>query len=177
LLLNRLARNGQQPEGGFSGANRFKVTGLQYDGNGNILALNRYKEDDSVIDQLSYSYAAGSNKLTSVTDAVAATPEDWEAESSTFAYDGNQILEDSIPTSSQGWERLCRDGNVVEMLENGVPAISAITYDHRNLPTSLLNRNGDVATYRYNASGQRIYAEGTPYGASKLAARAVSTIF
>jgi len=110
-----------------------------------------------VIDQLSYSYTAGSNKLASVTDAAGVTNEDWDAESSTFAYDGN--------------------GNVVEMLENGVPAISAITYDHRNLPTSLLNRNNDLVTYRYNASGQRIYAEGTPYGASKLAARHRSITF
>jgi len=122
---------------GFSGANRFKVTDLQYDGNGNILALSRYKEDNSVIDQLSYSYTAGSNKLASVTDAVNTTPEDWDAEDTQFNYDGN--------------------GNVVEMLENGQPAISAITYDHRNLPVSLLNRNGDVVTYRYNAAGQRIY--------------------
>lgn len=45
------------------------------------------------------------------------------------------------------------------MLENGVPAISSIQYDHRNLPTSLLNRNGDLVTYRYNAAGQRVYKQ------------------
>ena len=42
------------------------------------------------------------------------------------------------------------------MLENGQPVISAITYDHRSLPVSLINRKGEVVTYRYNASGQRI---------------------
>ena len=113
------------------------MTGLQYDGNGNILALNRYKEDNSVIDQLSYSYIAGSNRLSSVTDAINPTPEDWDAEDTEFGYDGN--------------------GNVNTMLENGVPVISSIQYDHRNLPVSLVNRNGDLVTYRYNASGQRIY--------------------
>jgi len=123
---------------------RFKVYGnaspsKHYERNGRILALTRYQEDNTVIDQLSYAYIAGTNKLQSVTDAVGVTSEDWDAESSTFAYDGN--------------------GNVVEMLENGVPAISAITYDHRNLPVSLINRNGDVVTYRYNASGQRIYKQ------------------
>ncbi len=75
--------------------------------------------------------------MQSVADAVAATTEDWDAEDTQFSYDGN--------------------GNVVEMLENGQPAISSIQYDHRNLPVSLINRNGDVVTYRYNASGQRIY--------------------
>ncbi|RMG25792.1 MAG: RHS repeat-associated core domain-containing protein [Methanobacteriota archaeon] len=43
------------------------------------------------------------------------------------------------------------------MLENGQPAISGIQYDHRNLPISLLNRNGDLVTYRYNVAGQRVY--------------------
>ncbi|MFQ5583579.1 MAG: hypothetical protein ACE5GL_04005 [Calditrichia bacterium] len=91
-----------------------------------------------MIDQLSYAYTPGSNKLASVTDAVGTTLEDWDAESSTFACDGNQFAEVLIPTSSQGCERLCRGGNVIEILENGVPAISAITYDHRNLPVSLI---------------------------------------
>ncbi len=116
---------------------RFDVSGLQYDGNGNILGLVRKKEDNSTIDNLTYAYIAGTNKLQSVTDAVGVSNEDWDAESSTFAYDGN--------------------GNVIEMLENGQLAISAITYDHRNLPVSLLNRNGEVVNYRYNAAGQRIY--------------------
>ena len=89
-----------------------------------------------MIDQLSYSYISGTNKLQSVTDAVGMTNEDWDAESSTFNYDGN--------------------GNVVKMLENGQPAISSVTYDHRNLPVSLISRNSEVVTYRYNAVGQRI---------------------
>ncbi|RMG35455.1 MAG: hypothetical protein D6732_09290 [Methanobacteriota archaeon] len=57
----------------------------------------------------------------SVGDAVAATSEDWDAEDTQFTYDGN--------------------GNVIEMLENGQPAISALTYDHRNLPVRLVNRH------------------------------------
>ena len=58
-------------------------------------------------------------------------------EDTEFGYDGNR--------------------NVTTMLENGVPAISSIQYDHRNMLVSLVNRNGDLVTYRYNASGQRIY--------------------
>ncbi|RMG23209.1 MAG: hypothetical protein D6732_24955 [Methanobacteriota archaeon] len=70
---------------------------------------------------------------------VNTTPEDWDAEDTEFGYDGN--------------------GNVTTMLEDGVPAISSIQYDHRNLPVSLVKRNGDLVTYRYNASGQRIYKQ------------------
>ncbi len=92
-----------------------------------------------MIDQLSYSYTPGTNRLQAVADAVATTPEDWDAEDTQFSYDGN--------------------GNVVEMLENGQPAISAITYDHRNLPVSLITRNGDVVTYRYNVGSQRIFKQ------------------
>ena len=86
---------------------------------------------------MSYAYIAGTNKLQSVTDAVNTTTEDWDAEDTEFGYDGN--------------------GNVTTMLENEVPAISSIQYDHRNLPVSLVNRNGDLVIYKYNASGQRIY--------------------
>ncbi len=122
----------QYYSGSWQNPARFDVSSLQHDGNGNILGLVRKKEDNSTIDNLTYSYIAGTNKLQSVTDAVGVTNEDWDAESSTFAYDGNQIFDDLIPTSSQGCESICRDGNVVEMLENGTPAISSITYEHRN---------------------------------------------
>ncbi|RMF56106.1 MAG: hypothetical protein D6748_14235 [Calditrichaeota bacterium] len=107
--------------GGWQNPARFDVSGLQYDGNGNILGLVRNKEDNSTLDNLTYSYIAGTNKLQSVTDAVSTTPEDLDAEDTKFGYDGN--------------------GNVVEMLEIGQPAISSITYDYRNLPVSLVNRN------------------------------------
>ncbi len=134
-----LSADYQYYSGSWQNPARFDVSGLQYDGNGNILELVRKKEDNTTIDNLTYAYIAGTNKLQSVTDAVGVTNEDWDAESSTFAYDGN--------------------GNVIEMLENGQPAISSITYDHRNLPVSLITRNGDVVTYRYNASGQRIFKQ------------------
>ncbi|NIT56452.1 MAG: hypothetical protein GWN00_09545, partial [Aliifodinibius sp.] len=68
---------------------------------------------------------------------MSATSEDWDAEDTEFAYDGN--------------------GNVISMLENGQPAITGIQYDHRNLPQSMINRNGDLVTYRYDVSGQRIF--------------------
>ncbi|NIT58088.1 MAG: hypothetical protein GWN00_18225 [Aliifodinibius sp.] len=57
----------------------YDVAGLSFDGNGNILSLSRNNEAGGPIDVLSYSYTAGSNRLASVSDAVAPTSEDWDA--------------------------------------------------------------------------------------------------
>ncbi len=110
---------------------------LSYDDNGNILTLTRKKEDGANIDQLSYAYIAGTNKLQSVTDAVYATTEDWDAEDTQFSYDPN--------------------GNVIRVVENGTARFDTIDYDHRNLPVRIVKGDGTEITYRYNSEGQRIY--------------------
>jgi YD repeat-containing protein len=64
---------------------------------------------------------------------VATTPETWDAETGSFSYDAN--------------------GNVT-----AAPApygITAVTYDHQNLPLSLTS-NGVTSSYRYDGAGQRI---------------------
>jgi RHS repeat-associated protein len=68
-----------------------------------------------------------------VTDAVGSTPESWDAETGAFTYDSNGNLLTAPPPY----------------------AISAVTYDHQNLPLSLTS-NGVTSTYRYDGTGQRI---------------------
>jgi len=114
----------------------FDVDTLTYDSNGNILSLKRRKDNQNLIDDLSYSYD-DNNWLNSITDAVAASGEDWDAEDATFQYDAN--------------------GNLKSMTENGSAKIDSIIYDVRNLPVRIYVHNGPTIIYRYNAAGQRIY--------------------
>jgi RHS repeat-associated protein len=120
---------GAVPDGPYS------VADLTYDANGNILTLARLDQNGTVIDNLTYSYVAGTNRLASITDAAnngGATAAAWDAEAGALAYDAN--------------------GNATQL-----PAphlVTAATYDRRNLPLSI-TANGQQHRYRYAASGQR----------------------
>ncbi|MDZ4699133.1 MAG: RHS repeat-associated core domain-containing protein [Rhodothermales bacterium] len=109
---------------------RYDVSGVTYDKSGNLTALTRNRETGSAIDQLTYAYTPGTNRLASVTDALT-TAESWDAETGSFSYDAS--------------------GNM-----KTAPApygITATVYDERNLPISITA--GTTTTYRYSADGQR----------------------
>jgi RHS repeat-associated protein len=109
------------------------LANIAYDPSGNLTALQRYRETETLIDNLTYTYPRSSNQLSSVSDAVGSTVENWDAETGSFTYDAN--------------------GN---LLTAPAPyAITAVTYDHRNLPLSLTG-NGVTSSYRYDDGGQRI---------------------
>jgi RHS repeat-associated protein len=118
---------------GWNGAAAHDLYGIQYDAAGNLTILGRYNQASAVIDNLVYGYGTGSNRLTSMLDYSGTTPETWDAENGAFAYDAN--------------------GNVTATPQPY--AISAATYDHRNLPLSF-TAAGVTSTYRYNGEGQRI---------------------
>jgi RHS repeat-associated protein len=50
--------------------NKYRLTGMSYDPNGNIKTLKRYDKDASVTHDFTYAYEANKNKLTSVTGYV-----------------------------------------------------------------------------------------------------------
>jgi RHS repeat-associated protein len=111
----------------------YDIAGIIHDTDGNLKNLQRYRDNGTLIDNLTYSYPGSSNRLSSVTDAVATTPETWDAETGSFTYDAN--------------------GNV-----KTAPApysITNVTYDPANLPLSI-TRTGTTTTYRYDDAGQRI---------------------
>ena len=87
----------------------------------------------TLVDQLTYAYPGGSNRLSSVTDAIAPTSETWDAETGSLTYDAN--------------------GNL--LTAPGPYAITATTYDAWNRRLSL-TRAGTTSTYRYAAGGQRL---------------------
>jgi RHS repeat-associated protein len=109
------------------------LAAVTYDRSGNLLTLKRYRETESLVDDLSYVNSSNSNQLTWLSDAIATTPEPWDAETGAFSYDAN--------------------GNVIAA--PAPYAITAVTYDHQNLPVSLTS-NGVASSYRYDGAGQRI---------------------
>ena len=65
---------------------------IAYDAAGNLTTLQRYRDTGTLVDNLTYSYTAGTNRLASVSDAVGATAESWDAEAGSFSYDANGNL-------------------------------------------------------------------------------------
>ncbi len=119
--------------------NSYDVKNITYDKNGNIISLDRYKGGNVLLDQLSYSYQSGTNKLSSVTDAVATSGEDWDAEDATHAYN--------------------MDGSMISNTKDGGGGFDGLSYGTNNLPVSIITDNGLEQVYRYNSAGWRISKE------------------
>lgn len=112
----------------------FNEDGITYDLNGNILTLDRTSDNSVTIDDLQYVYGTG-NQLLSVTDnsdrakgfiELNTSPNDYE-------YDANGNL------------RLDRN-----------KGITAITYNHLNLPVQVNKGTGEYLIYTYDATGRKI---------------------
>lgn len=122
---------------------------VRYDKNGNIKFLDRTGTADGVIpaipiDQLTYDYQAGSNKLVSVTDGTPTSQ-------AGFIDGADQNIEYEYDAY----------GNMTKDLNKGIVGASntsGITYNHLNLPTKIIF-NGNTTTridYLYNALGQKV---------------------
>jgi RHS repeat-associated protein len=127
----------------FEGANydpnqkyQLEIPADGYDMNGNIMYLNRKDENGAAMDQLRYHYTG--NQLDYVSDASSneAGFKDGNTNSDDYAYDGN--------------------GNMMQDLNKG---ITAITYNHLNLPHKVTFDNGDYINYLYDAAGTKLRQE------------------
>jgi RHS repeat-associated protein len=114
---------------------------LDYDLNGNIIALTRSSEL-GVIDNLVYNYGSGatqSNKLLSVTDKTTDAIiklkgfKDSNTSGNDYTYDVN--------------------GNMTVDLNKGLS--SPITYNYLNLP-EVVTRSGNTVRYIYDATGRKL---------------------
>lgn len=135
----------------YTNVNKYDVKNLTYDLVGNLTGLDRYRDNATLIDDLTYTYTTGKNRLSTVTDAIAATTaETWDAESASLSYDDNGNLT-RLDRTSASLTDLC-----------------LTKYDLRNLPqkarvgtgfnTDCTGGTGVTETfYRYNAQGQRVY--------------------
>ena len=122
----------------------FSVSNLTFDANGNIMTMNQTGlklTSSPVIDQLSYTYLANSNKLAKVTDAIVATDngklgdfkDGANGTGNDYAYDVNG--------------NLTADAN---------KAITGITYNHLNLPLVITLAGKGTITYTYDAAGNKL---------------------
>lgn len=69
--------------------NAHAYAGIRFDRNGNLTEFVRRDAGGAVIDRLAYTYSAGGNRVSQVTDASAPTAAPWDVESGLFAYDSN----------------------------------------------------------------------------------------
>ena len=99
---------------------------IRYDSSGNIRSLQRYGNSQSMMDNLSYSYTAGTNRLASITNSVGSATQ-------TYTYDAN--------------------GNATSDSYRG---IAFIIYDINNLPVTVYKTSGAIVQYYYDAIGNRI---------------------
>lgn len=119
----------------------YSLSGMLYDGNGNITALTRSNQRTTTtygtVDQLTYGYQINSNKLTQVTDAMTSltyTSKDFKDRSAVaYTYDANGNLK-----------------------TNADKQISNITYNHLNLPSEVSFSTGAKIRFAYDAEGSKL---------------------
>jgi RHS repeat-associated protein len=115
--------------------------GITYDKNGNIITLHRNGDVDGgalpvEIDDLTYTYETDSNKLLKVTETIPT-------ETSGFI-DGTNIGDDYTYDAN---------GN---MLTDANKGITAIQYNHQNLPIKITFGTAGTIEYIYDTNGRKL---------------------
>jgi len=116
----------------------FTTNSVSYDANGNINSLSQEGMDGISkipMDKLRYTYLPNSNKLTAVYDSSTVTAKLGDFKNGTNTGDDYQY--DAT-------------GNLTMDLNKG---ITAITYNHLNLPSLIQVANKGTITYQYDAAG------------------------
>ena len=127
---------------------RYSLSSVSYDKNGNIANLTRKGQTDvgattfGVMDQLTYTYQANSNKLTIVSDAG----------NDTFGFKDDQTGTGTDTTIDYTYDV---NGNMISDANKG---ITSIFWNHLNMPTEIKfnNSNTQKINYTYSADGIKI---------------------
>lgn len=124
---------------------KYGLANVNYDKNGNITNLLRYGNTNlaattfGTMDNLSYSYILNSNKLQIVSDTG----------SDTYGFKDDQIGTGTDYTIDYTYDA---NGNMITDTNKG---ITAITYNHLNLPTKVTLSGGNIS-YFYDATGVKL---------------------
>ncbi|MBN3584944.1 hypothetical protein JYB64_21350, partial [Algoriphagus aestuarii] len=121
--------------------NRFTLSGITYDANGNIYSMVRKNQRTSssyeIVDDLEYSYGQFSNKLSQVKDNNASltyTAKDFKDRGTEdYGYDVN--------------------GNMTSNVDKD---INLISYNHLNLPREITFTSGAKIRFAYDAEGTKL---------------------
>ncbi|WP_186452503.1 DUF6443 domain-containing protein [Chitinophaga polysaccharea] len=120
----------------------FSVSGLGYDANGNILSMTQkgmVGVTASTVDQLTYTYRTNSNKLMAVADPSSTS---------------SARLGDFINGTNSGNDyKYDTSGNLIQDLNKGIASIS---YNHLNLPDTIIITGKGTITYLYDAAGSKL---------------------
>lgn len=137
--MNRItSADFQKNIGDWEPSNDFQVSGFEYDLNGNIKALSRKDDMGADMDVLTYNYGSDEtlgNQLRWVSDAAPGQKGfvDGNSSGDDYLYDAN--------------------GNMtVDKNKN----ITAITYNHLNLPEKVTKGTGEYIKYIYDAGGRKL---------------------
>jgi RHS repeat-associated protein len=135
---------------------------LAYDANGNILLMQQWGlkvTGSTQVDNLRYTYTAGSNKLKSVTDFsndALTRLGDFRTASTHAQYSIKTALTpSSLQSAFDAITDYSYDVNGNLNLDNN-KAISSITYNHLNLPSVITVAGSGTITYVYDASGNKL---------------------
>lgn len=137
--LNRLTGADHGSGNNFSDQS-YDMPSMTYDLNGNIKTLQRYGQNNQLIDNLSYSYNYGyeGNKLTNIQESASSL---------------------GFPLNTASLQQYYYDynGNLKQDLIKGV--LTPITYNHMNLPVEINMGNGRKIHYIYDAQGKKLRQE------------------
>jgi RHS repeat-associated protein len=111
------------------------IESFTYDPNGNIKTLSR-NSNVAQIDDLTYNYLAGTNKLTSVTDPISSGLVNYDI--------------DGQAANNYSYDRI---GNMTADNAEGITNISWTVYGK----IKNITKSTGTIEYRYDASGNRIY--------------------
>lgn len=121
----------------WSFSKRFDESGINYDHNGNILALTRYFGDWNIIDKLGYLNYNG-NQLGKVTDSAGVNlPVGFQDKDNGLGYDYTYD----------------HNGNITSDYNK---SISSITYNYLNLPNIITITSKGTISYTYDAAGNKL---------------------
>ena len=121
--------------GVWTASTNFAENGFKYDLNGNIKSLARTDATGALMDLLNYDYTNNGNQLRSVTDG---------GDIINGFFDGN-ITGDDYTYDANG-------NMIVDKNKN----ITAIAYNHLNLPNKVTKGTGESIVYTYDAGGRKL---------------------
>ncbi|MEP7269441.1 MAG: RHS repeat-associated core domain-containing protein [Saprospiraceae bacterium] len=111
----------------------------------------------ALLDNMTYCYAAGTNKISSISDAASATQGGFRAASGGMTYACPDRMKMSI-----GDVNACPPLLFIidkwrgSMVSNAAKGITSITYNHLNLPTNITITGGKTIDFTYTASGTKL---------------------